>query len=189
MMGQRTDVKSPAILLLFAVCYESPWSLSISGLIFMGSIDVWPDVCADGWAHVRIARRLGLRLPLALAFLASLATLFPFPHIPPPSPLSSPPKPDFHNKHGFSLQFLRPGWSNTEVRAAETPLLRTCMWSMPPMGSRSSEKGEGHLLDSSGKRLVAFLVFALGAPGENPVAILSCPLAPKLSGTLSRFSG
>lgn len=85
----------------------SPWSPSIPAAIFMGSISVWPEVHGDGWAHVRRAGRLGLGLPLALAFFASLVTLFPFPHSPPPSLSSSPTELDFHKKCGLSFQFLQ----------------------------------------------------------------------------------
>lgn len=188
MTGQRTDVKSSAILLPFAVCYESPWSPSIPAPIFMGSIDVWPEVCADGWIHVRIAGRLGLRLPLVLAFLASLVILLPFPHIPPPSPLSFPPSWIFTVNVISHFSSCNPGSSNTEGLQKHFCLGHLCVWSMPAIGGKSSKKGEGHLLDSSGKRWVAFLVFSLGTLGENPVAILTCPLTSKFSMALSRFS-
>lgn len=124
MTGQRTDVKSPAILLPFAVCYESPWSPSIPAPIFMGSIDVWPEVCADGWIHVRIAGRLGLRLPLALAFLASFGHFAPLPPHPSSIPFVLPYKLDFHSECDLSFQFLQL-WLVKYRRAAETPLLRT----------------------------------------------------------------
>lgn len=93
-MGRGTDVKSPAILVLFAVCYESPWSLSIPAPIFMGSINVGPEGHADGWAHKGRAGRLSLRLFLAQVFLTSLTTVLPLPQVPPPSPSSSPPELD-----------------------------------------------------------------------------------------------
>ena len=141
MTGKRTDVKSPAILLPFAVCYESPWSPSIPAPIFMGSIDVWPEVCADGWIHVRIARRLGLRLPLALAFLASLVTLLPFPHIPPPSPLSFPPSWIFTVNVVSHFSSCSPGSSNTEGLQKHLCLgdltHLTCVWgSCQPSAAR-----------------------------------------------------
>lgn len=114
-MGQRTDVKSPAILLPFAVCYESPWSLSVPKRIFMGSINVWPEACTDGWAHVRAAGRPGLRLLLAPVFSASLVTLLLFPHFYPPSPSPSPPKLDFYNKCVSSFSSCSTGSSNTPL--------------------------------------------------------------------------
>lgn len=78
---------------------------SIPAPVFMRSISMWPEVRADGWTHLRLTGRLGLRFPLAPVFFAPLVPLFPFPYIPPPSPSSSPPELDFHNKFGLLFQF------------------------------------------------------------------------------------
>lgn len=131
-MGQRTDVKSPVILLPFAICYESPWGPYDLAPIFTGGITVWPDVHADGWAHVRVAGRLGLRLPLVPVFFASLVTLFPSPvlllyHLHPPLPRCI-----FTINMASYFSSCGTGSSNTEVKAAGTPLLRMscpcCPW-------------------------------------------------------------
>lgn len=124
-MGQRADVKSPAILLPFAICHESPWGPLNLAPVFTGSITAWPDVHADGWAHVRVAGRLGLRLPLVPAFFASWVTLFPSPvfllhHLHPPLPCCI-----FTINMASYFSSCSTGSLNTEVRTAGTPLLRT----------------------------------------------------------------
>lgn len=111
---------------------------------------MWPEVCADGWAHARIVRRLGLRLPLAVAFFAFWVTLFPSPYC--PAPLFSPPKLDSHNKCGLSFEFPL-CWliRDTSEDDRKTSAQEACV-AHTTQGGRSSKKAEGHLLDSSGKR-------------------------------------
>lgn len=134
-MGQRTDVKSPAILPPAAVCSEPPWSPAVRNqLSWEGS--AWPEVRADGWAHARAAGSPGLRLPWAPVFSAPSVTLFLFPHIPPPSPSPSPPKLNLHNKCGLFFQVPQPWLFKYTLLTAPIRVVHAAM------GGGSSKKGE-----------------------------------------------
>lgn len=182
-MGQRTDVKSPAILLLLAVCYESPWSPSTLAPIFMGSTTVWPEVRADGPAHMRAAVRLGLGLPSALTSFAPLVTLFALllsPHIQPPSSLS-PAQLDFHNKHGFLFQCLK-HWL---IKYSSAPLVRPCCPCHPWVsGALSQERTTSWTAVGRGQ----WLCLSHGAHRRREASSHSdWPLIPKLPGLSPGF--
>lgn len=127
-MGPRTDFKSPAIFLPFAVCYESPRNPAIPAPIFMRVVTMWPEVGADGGAHARAAGRLGLRLLLAPVLIVSLVALFSFPHIPPLSPSCSPLKLDFHNKCSLLFQF----WQHWLIHYGSEGCTNTCAQDIRP---------------------------------------------------------
>lgn len=188
-MGQRTDVKSPAILLPLAVCYESLWSPSIPELIFMGSINVWPEASADGWAREG-SWKAGAQAPIGSSFLCyfgqSYFGLCYFGYFSPtflPQHLH-PPFPSWIFTINVSLL------SAPAALAHQIHLCSTCpsMLSMPPMSGRNSKKGEDDVLARSGKRSVAFLFFSHDTVGENGLAILTCPHTPQLPGARPRFS-
>lgn len=116
------------------------------------------------------------------SFLCFFGHFVPVPHIPPPSPSSSPPKLDFT----INVSLL----SAPAALAHQIHLCSTCpsILSMPPTSGRNSKKGEDHVLDNSGKRSVAFLVFSRDTVGENGLAILTCPHTPQLPGAFPKFS-
>lgn len=131
--------------------------------------------------------KAGPQASIGSSLLFFLGYFAPLPHILLPSPLFSPPKLGFHNKCGLSFQFPH-HWlvRDTSEGDRNTSAQDECAVHTT-QGGRSSKKGQGHLLDSSGKRWVAFLVFSLSAPGENPAATRTCTLSSKLPGTFLGF--
>lgn len=145
---------------------------------------MWPEACADGWAHVRRAGRQGLRLPLAPAFFAFWVTFF-LPHILPPSPLFFPPKLDFHNKCGLSFQFPQ-HWlvgdtseGDRNISAQDECVVHTTQgsrsWRGPSPGQQWEEMSD-------------FLGLFTRCPKREPCSLPpTCTLSSKLPGTFPGF--